>query len=223
MSFFIRNWYSGFWGKHFAKKVDITEEFEWPSRVNIFDIDVYMHVNNASYLRLCEYARWSWAIGTGLADKWRKKQTSPVVTLTSIRYKRQLRLFAKYVIRSKIIHITEKSFYMTQKFYLNDKLACSVLMKLQIIGKSGPVNCIESFKDMYPDIKIPSVKGNQDYEQGLEIFHALESLLLEKPLPALTVTPSPSPAASPETFNETNKKVESSESSNSDNNKNKED
>ena len=192
MSYWIRNLYGVFWGKYFSNKVPFNQEYIWNSRARIADIDMLGHINHADYFRLCEYARWTWASAGGMIDYWKKLSCGPVITLAAARYRRSIPLFTKYCIKSNVIHVTERAFYMTQKFYVKDQLACSVLLELRIVGKKGTYNAIEQFKDLVPDGKIPNADLDPNIKQSLDVFHALEAYLLEKELPELILSPHPS-------------------------------
>ena len=189
MAFYVRNLYGQFWGKYISKYVPFTEEFVWNSRASIFDVDQFLHINNAMYLRLCEYSRWAWASCAHMIDFWKKKRCYPVISLLSIRYRRPITLFTKYCIKSRIVHVAEHSFYITHKFYVKDELMCSVLIELRIVSAKGQLNCIDLFHEFTGAESIPSVDTDQYLKQGIDLFHALEAVLLEKPLSELHVTP----------------------------------
>ena len=197
MTFYIRNYFGVFWARHFSKMVPFTEEHTWTSRASIFDIDQFMHINNAMYLRLCEYARWSWASCAGMIDYWKKKKCFPVITLVAVRYRRPITFLTKYCIKSRIVHVSEHAFYMTQKFFVKDKLCCSALLELRIVSKEGPLDCLNIFTEAVGAKPIPTVELDPNLKQGLDLFHALEAVLLDKPVPDLTVSSHPSPATSP--------------------------
>eukprot|EP00770_Monocercomonoides_exilis_P005559 MONOS_5531.1-p1 / transcript=MONOS_5531.1 / gene=MONOS_5531 / organism=Monocercomonoides_exilis_PA203 / gene_product=unspecified product / transcript_product=unspecified product / location=Mono_scaffold00162:50357-50893(-) / protein_length=178 / sequence_SO=supercontig / SO=protein_coding / is_pseudo=false len=158
---------------------------------------MFMHINNASYLSLAEYARWAWIYSSNLNEKLGKLGLAPIIGCIAIRYRKQIRLFQPYTIKSKLIHFEDKAFYLVQKFYLKNQLACSILMKCFLNGKNGIVNPIPVFEGLYPKEKLPMAEfGSADHD-GLSTFHALESFLLEKPIEPPVLSSSPSPSQSP--------------------------
>jgi acyl-CoA thioesterase FadM len=180
MAFFFRLGLSALWGKYFAKKTSLVEEFVWRSRAGFTDIDMFMHINNASYFSLCEYARWAWTLNSGLSGVLAKRKTSPILTQVAARYRRPINLFRAYELRSRIIHVDERAFYMTQKFYMKKELAASVLLKIQFVSKSGTVNPVELFRELDQKHDVPKVESGSADSDGLETFYALESYLLDK-------------------------------------------
>jgi acyl-CoA thioester hydrolase len=79
-----------------------------PSRVHEYtltivegDLDTFGHVNNATYLRLFEQARWEWITegGYGLAEIRRRAQ-GPTILECTIKFRRELKNRERVVIRS---------------------------------------------------------------------------------------------------------------------------
>lgn len=59
MTYYFRVLYNILEG-YLHKRDEIVPDAHWYSRVGISDIDMFFHMNNASYFRVAEYARWSW-------------------------------------------------------------------------------------------------------------------------------------------------------------------
>jgi thioesterase III len=56
------------------------------------DLDTFGHVNNASYLRIFEQARWDWIANRGFGlDVVKEKQIGPTILEINIKYKRELK------------------------------------------------------------------------------------------------------------------------------------
>jgi len=66
--------------------------FEYSFTVDVTDLDFLGHMNNANYMRYFERARWDFINkqGYGLEDA-QKRQQSPILLETKIRFKRELR------------------------------------------------------------------------------------------------------------------------------------
>jgi acyl-CoA thioester hydrolase len=66
-------------------------------------LDTFGHVNNATYLVLCEQARWDWITvgGYGLVEV-QTQRIGPTVLECSVRFLRELRLRERITIRSWI-------------------------------------------------------------------------------------------------------------------------
>ncbi|XP_069747338.1 protein THEM6-like isoform X3 [Narcine bancroftii] len=126
------------------------------------DIDFLGHMNNARYLRECDFARksvngWSmppsWRpqdrscsgnmlslyIRNGLLHATRKLKANMVVGAATIRYRRSLHLFEQFRIRSRIVCWDEKAFYIEQEFIsCRDSFVCATMLCRQNILYSTP-------------------------------------------------------------------------------------
>ncbi|KAK2956798.1 putative acyl-CoA thioester hydrolase [Blattamonas nauphoetae] len=197
MSYFPRVAWNIFCGKFLDKDnpVDVYEH-TWKSRVGLSDIDMFLHVNNAQYLQLCELARWTFMTRGKLLASLGRLGMNPVVTEVSCRYRRQLRLGTRYEIHSKLIHFTQREFYMVQTFNYSGGLAARVLLKVQVLKKGEVQNPLDVWKDIDPNQVTPQLDPNSEDYKAIFHFYALESYLLGKPLPSEN-SPSPIPAPSP--------------------------
>ena len=62
-------------------------------RVMPMDIDLFVHMNNIRYLRATEFSRLFCMFRTGLDKAIRNLLVYVVLTATTMRYRRELRLF----------------------------------------------------------------------------------------------------------------------------------
>ncbi len=77
--------------------------FEYPLTILETHLDVYGHVNNATYLRLYEEARWDFITrnGYGLA-RINQLGLGPIVLEAHVTYKKELSAREEVLIRSKV-------------------------------------------------------------------------------------------------------------------------
>ena len=84
------------------------EEFLEPMliqrRMMPMDIDLFVHMNNIRYLRATEFGRLFYMFRTGLDKAIRNLSAYVVLTATTVRYRRELRLFQSYTLRTSIIN-----------------------------------------------------------------------------------------------------------------------
>lgn len=96
------------------------EEFLEPMlirrRVMPMDIDLFMHMNNARYLRATEFGRLFYSFRTGLDIAIRNLSAFVVLTATTVRYRRELRLFQSYTLRTSIVYWTDSDVYFEHRF-----------------------------------------------------------------------------------------------------------
>ncbi|KAK2954437.1 putative Thioesterase-like superfamily [Blattamonas nauphoetae] len=198
MSFYPRLFWNVFCGKYLDKSPKSLLEHTWKSYAGLTDIDMFMHINNAQYLLLAEYARWTWMTHSGLLAYLTKRGMNPVVTEVTCRYRRQLRLGVPFEIHSKMIHFTNREFYLVHTFNYKGGLAARLLMKFQILKKNEVQDPIEIWTNIQPDIVLPKLDPSSEDYKAVYHFYALESYLLGKPIPdSLSVTPALTPSPQP--------------------------
>lgn len=117
---------------------DVTAEQIQTGRVTPHDIDM-CHMNNARYLRECDFARFSLYIRNGVFKAVRALRASMVVGATTIRYRRALCIGEGYELRSRIVTWDDKAFFLEQRFVsTKDGLVCAVMYCKQSIIRSSP-------------------------------------------------------------------------------------
>uniref|UniRef100_A0A3Q1BG10 Protein THEM6 n=2 Tax=Amphiprion ocellaris TaxID=80972 RepID=A0A3Q1BG10_AMPOC len=117
---------------------DITAEQILSGRVTSHDIDM-CHMNNARYLRECDFARFSLYTRNGVFKALRALGASMVVGATTIRYRRALCIGEGYELRSRIVTWDDKAFFLEQRFVsTKDGLVCAVMYCKQSVIRSSP-------------------------------------------------------------------------------------
>lgn len=90
-------------------------------RVGLLDLDTNGHMNNGRYLTLMDLGRMDLLLRGGLwravlANKW-----TPVLSAASIRYRRELRLFRRFRLDSRIVAWSDSWFVMEQSFIAHNR------------------------------------------------------------------------------------------------------
>ncbi|XP_068906385.1 protein THEM6-like [Tenebrio molitor] len=81
------------------------------------DIDSMLtHMNNARFLRELDFAKIDFYERTGLYKCIKKHGGSLVLGASTIRYRRFIKLFNRYLITTKIVYWDEQSIYMEHRF-----------------------------------------------------------------------------------------------------------
>lgn len=83
----------------------------WP-----VDLDTNLHVNNGRYLTLMDFGRYHQAIRTGLLGAMVRNRWWPLLGAASIRYRREIRVFDRFDLVTRLAFWDEKWFYMEQRF-----------------------------------------------------------------------------------------------------------
>ncbi|XP_054625315.1 protein THEM6-like isoform X2 [Dunckerocampus dactyliophorus] len=117
---------------------DVTAEQVLTGRVAPRDIDM-CHMNNARYLRECDFARFSLYVRNGVFMALRALGASMVVGATTIRYRRALCIGEGYELRSRVVTWDDKAFFLEQRFVSRkDGLVCAVMYCKQSVIHSSP-------------------------------------------------------------------------------------
>jgi acyl-CoA thioesterase FadM len=107
-------------------------------RVRPTDCDVLMHVNNGRYLSLMDIGRIDLAGRCGLIREFRARGWHAVAGGATIRFRRELRLGSRYVLRTRCVGWDEGWSYFEQTFEREDgALAARAYVKVAAIDEHG--------------------------------------------------------------------------------------
>ena len=96
----------------------------WPN-----DLDINLHVNNGRYLTLMDLGRLdllirSRTLGLVISRKW-----YPVLGAATVRFKRSLKLFEKFTLKTRVLGWDEKWVYMEHRIETTEHLAVIAIVK----------------------------------------------------------------------------------------------
>lgn len=88
-------------------------------------LDVYGHVNNATYLTLFEEARWEWVTKNGYGfQKIKETGLGPVILEINMRFLKELRLREKIKIETKTVSYKRKIGKLVQTMKRGKEICC---------------------------------------------------------------------------------------------------
>lgn len=106
-------------------------------RVWFNDLDVLMHVNNGVYLTLMDLGRTDLLLRSDAYTKIKHEGWYPVVASETIRFKRSLKLFQRFTIRTEVIGWDERSIYLEQTFLRKETLIAKAVIDARFLSKKG--------------------------------------------------------------------------------------
>ncbi len=107
----------------------------WP-----WDIDMWMELNNGRTLTLLDLGRIPLAQRTGLVDALRKKRWALTMAGVSVRYRRRIRTFESFTMKSRAICWDDKFMYLEQCMVKSDgEVANHALYRAAATDGSGIV------------------------------------------------------------------------------------
>jgi acyl-CoA thioesterase FadM len=124
----------------------------WPN-----DIDINLHLNNARYLSIMDYARTHLLARTGLLEHVVRARWTPLVGAIWMTYRRSLPLFACFQLVSRLVCWDERWFYMEQTFTGRDGLAAVGWVKGMLRNKQGAVEPQAVLETVAPGVVSPTM------------------------------------------------------------------
>jgi acyl-CoA thioesterase FadM len=122
----------------------------WPH-----DIDINLHMNNARYLSVMDYARTHLLARTGLLTHIVRWRWRPLVGAVWITYRRSLPLFSAFSIASRLICWDERWFYIEQTFTGRDGLAAFGWVKGMLRDAQGSLAPQQVLERVAPEVQSP--------------------------------------------------------------------
>jgi acyl-CoA thioesterase FadM len=107
----------------------------WPQ-----DIDFNLHMNNARYLSVMDYARMHLLARSGLLEHILRSRWQPIVGAVWMTYRRSLPLFSAFSIASRLVCWDERWFYFEQRFTSREGTAAIAWVKGALRDRDGAVN-----------------------------------------------------------------------------------
>jgi len=106
----------------------------WPA-----DLDINLHLTNSRYLALMDLGRIELMLRTGMMRKVIKRRWLPVVSIASIRFRREISPFERFKLHTHLLGWDEKWFYMEQRFETTRGVAAIGIVKGLFRGPNGNV------------------------------------------------------------------------------------
>ena len=96
-----------------------------PSRISMIvlpnDLDTNLHMNNGRYLTLMDLGRADIFLRSGFFAATRSAGWTPVLSAASIRYRRELRLWRRFTIETRIVYWEATAFVMEHRILITTK------------------------------------------------------------------------------------------------------
>lgn len=106
----------------------------WPG-----DLDFNLHMNDGRYITLTNFGRVDLLGGLGLTWKMIRRGWAPVVASAHVEYRRELRTFQKFRIRTRVLGWDEKWLYIEHRIERGEKLVSLALLKGGLRDHNGMV------------------------------------------------------------------------------------
>lgn len=121
----------------YKKKVGLLDTIElsfitWPT-----DLDIFLHMNNGRYFSILDLCRFDCLVRNGVAQKLKENKWFPVVAAESIEFKKSLKLFDRFIVKTNLLGWDEKYFYIQHIFMSHEKIYAKAIIKGRILKREG--------------------------------------------------------------------------------------
>lgn len=110
-----------------TKESDIFKEQSYYGRVMPSDLDYMLHMNNSKYLRKMDFGRLAFGYDYGILDIIQKHGAIFIMNAHSVRYRRSLKPFQQFVIKTRILGWKERELYMEQRIEGSDRFIYTIM------------------------------------------------------------------------------------------------
>lgn len=123
-----------------APRIGLLDEHEshhicWP-----WDLDFWFELNNGRTLTLYDLGRLPLAERIGMVDLLKERKWGMTVAGSTIRYRRRVRGFEKYTMRSRGIGWDNRFLYIEQAMWRGETCCNHALIRMAVTDKSGILN-----------------------------------------------------------------------------------
>ncbi len=141
----------------FKKRLGLLEESCLSFRVFPNDLDLYLHMNNGRFLTLMDLGRIDLILRSSLGKVSQKQGWNPLVGSILMRYRRPLRLWDAFTLKTRILGWDEKWFYIEQRFEKNGDLLALGLVKGLFKSRTGVVSIQDLLKAAGESLLSPEI------------------------------------------------------------------
>lgn len=131
-------------------RMALDETSEFPTWTRPWDCDMFGEMNNGRHLTMLDFGRFDYAVRVGLIETLRREKWGLVVGGASVRYRKRLRPFDKFSIRTRLVGADGKWFYFQQSLIRNGEACSSALVRTAVTRGSGTV----------PNAEVPAAMGD---------------------------------------------------------------
>jgi acyl-CoA thioesterase FadM len=144
-------------------------------RVHPGDLDLYLHVNNGSYLQMMDVARSNLLGDLGGLARLKTRGWYPVVASSTMTYKRSLQLFEKVTISTRVLGWDARVVYIEQVFTVGDKFSARGWVAGRFLGNDGSRVAPQDVLDLLVDGDAPASPALPDdvaaWARAVDVAH----------------------------------------------------
>jgi acyl-CoA thioesterase FadM len=179
-------WLRFFWvivSGFFRKPLAVSDVAVLPQRVWPDELDINIHMNNAKYLAVMDLGRTDWIVRTGAWRLMQNERMAPVVGGSMVRFRRSLRPFQKFELRTRLLGWDERWLYVEQVMVSREGIACAAVQRTGFTLAGRLVTPAELAKKLhFSGPNVPAPAWVKDWSESDGAFYKdAESFLASNP------------------------------------------
>lgn len=103
------------------------------------DLDIHIHMNNGRFLSVMDLGRLDLMARCGLGKLALQQRWIPMVGAATIRYRRPLKLWQRFTLKTNIVYWDDKWFYLTQSFESKGEVVATARIKGLLRSQQGNI------------------------------------------------------------------------------------
>lgn len=119
-----------------------------PHHVRWSYIDLYRHMNYATYLEVMELGRVHWAVVSGALGRSYRERVWPVVVGVDISYRKELKPSQRFVVDTRLVGFDGRMALFEQHFLVGDRVHTRAVVKALLL-ESGRVVSRERVTEVF--------------------------------------------------------------------------
>lgn len=132
------------WHALTGKAVDNKLPFRIQMKAWPWYCDAYFHMNNASYMRVAEDARWAWLAQSPLLKRSLSERWLWLLGGANLIFRREIPLMSSFEVVSQVIGADQRWLYVSQEFVLpNGKMAARLLIREMVRSRKGIISPVD--------------------------------------------------------------------------------
>lgn len=136
--------------------IDIWDTVSTPLRVLPNDLDLLGHMNNGRYLTMMDLGRTELLMRSGLYERSEERGYYLVVAGQTINYRRSLKPFQKFEIRTRVLSGDARAVFLEQAFVSRGRVCAHAVVRLRMLKKSGGTVSPEEMAEIVPPAPEPT-------------------------------------------------------------------
>lgn len=150
----------------FRPRISFQETSVLHFRVWPHDIDLNLHLTNSRYLSVMDLGRTDFLIRSGLSTYFLRHRWQAILGSASLRFRKSLKPFQAYQLKTRFIGLDEKWAYIEQRFESKGELVAYGLVRGIFVRKQGSIPIKEVLKTLglpeeYPPLRADLMHWNQ--------------------------------------------------------------